>query len=655
MTIFKADTIRAKILTIMLVAGIPIILAAALLIHAKYRSDYRDVEYEALITVKSLAYQHSTQVEGIRNLLITLSEFPEVQQLHKDGANAILQDILKKSPSSLNIGLADRQGNLVASSVPASFNIADRKYFQDALRSKRFSAGEYVVSRAVGKPAIHFALPILDSSGEAFAVLYATYDLTTFETFFKEQKLPENSVMNLTDHRGVVLYRYPLHDKIKPGLQDKPELRSKITTSRDEGTFVAVGLDNTKRFFAYKQLRLFPDDPPYLYLRVTVPEQAALAGVYRLIGISVALCLLAAILAIILTHLLAKQLIIKPVQRMVEVAEAVTAGDLSIRTGLIDRDDELGSLARSIDTMSETLQRRLAERDSAEMQIRRLNKELEHAVQERTQQLETANAYLTEEIEQRSRSQQEITSLNINLQQQKSALEAANQELESFSYSVSHDLRAPLRHISGFSQALSEMLADRLDQGAADYLQRIDQASRRMAELIDGLLTLSRCSREEMHIRPLDLSCMVEEIIQALQQGEPARSVALHICREIKADGDPVLLKAALQNLLSNAWKYTAKTEAPVIEFGCTKTESAPVYFIRDNGAGFSMEFADQLFIPFQRLHLAEEFDGIGIGLATVQRIIQRHGGRIWADSAPNQGTTFYFTLADARVNEASR
>jgi light-regulated signal transduction histidine kinase (bacteriophytochrome) len=224
-------------------------------------------------------------------------------------------------------------------------------------------------------------------------------------------------------------------------------------------------------------------------------------------------------------------------------------------------------------------------------------------------------------------------------------LEAANQELEAFSYSVSHDLRAPLRHLDGFSQMLLEQSGDLLGSDGLDYLNRMRRASQRMGQLIDDLLRLSRISRAEMLREPVDLTAMARDIIADLQAGAPERQVTVVIEEELSAHGDLRLLRVLLENLLSNAWKYSTRTPRARISVGSTG-QAPDTYYIRDNGAGFDMAHADRLFSPFQRLHTETEFPGNGIGLATVQRIIHKHGGRIWPEAAPGEGATFFFTLA---------
>jgi signal transduction histidine kinase len=235
-------------------------------------------------------------------------------------------------------------------------------------------------------------------------------------------------------------------------------------------------------------------------------------------------------------------------------------------------------------------------------------------------------------------------------------LEGTNRELEAFSYSVSHDLRAPLRAIDGFSQILQEDYEQALDDEGMDYLGRVRAASGHMATLIDDLLDLSRVGRRPLRRELVDLSSLAAGILEELRASQPGREVEFSAGENIMAWGDASLLKVALENLLGNAWKFTARKEAARIEFGADKKPGqglqSPVYYVRDNGAGFDQTYADKLFGAFQRLHGQDEFEGTGIGLATVARIVHRHGGRVWAEGTVGEGATFYFTLGGRDVGD---
>ena len=247
--------------------------------------------------------------------------------------------------------------------------------------------------------------------------------------------------------------------------------------------------------------------------------------------------------------------------------------------------------------------------------------------------------------EERRRTARARGELEQRVEQRTAELAAANEELQTFSYTVSHDLRAPLRSMVGFSQALLEDYEGRLDETGKSYLQRVRRGAERMDTLIDDILELSRAARSELNRQTVDLSTLVQEIHAKLKQQTPERTVELSVTSGLEAEGDKRLLQIALDNLLGNAWKYTSKKSIGEIEFGVTQQGDKNVYYVKDNGAGFDMSYADKIFDPFQRLHNVDEFEGTGIGLATVQRIIRRHGGTIWAKGEVDQGATFYFTL----------
>jgi len=225
------------------------------------------------------------------------------------------------------------------------------------------------------------------------------------------------------------------------------------------------------------------------------------------------------------------------------------------------------------------------------------------------------------------------------------ALVEARRELESLTYTIAHDLRAPLRTIDGFARALSEDCGERLDEDGRRYLQHVLDAAHRMSAMLEGLLSLARLSRAEFHPVTLDLAAIARRILDRLQAADPARTIEVSIPDGVAATADPTLLAAALEALLQNAWKFTRGREPARIEIGVQSATPA-VYFVRDNGIGFDMRHAGKLFAPFQRLCPPQEFEGAGIGLATAQRVVHRHGGRIWTEAEPDRGATFYFTLA---------
>jgi PAS domain S-box-containing protein len=264
---------------------------------------------------------------------------------------------------------------------------------------------------------------------------------------------------------------------------------------------------------------------------------------------------------------------------------------------------------------------------------------------------------VVEDISARKEAESQLQQLNITLEQRvierTAQLEAANQELEAFSYSVSHDLRAPLRGIDGFSRILAEDYHDRLDQDGRDHIGRVRRATQHMGMLIDNMLRLSRVTRANLAQTDVDLSRMAADVMAELEKADPRQRPAFSVEPGLAAWGDAALLRIVLENLLDNARKYSGKSPHPRIEFGCTMQRGRMAYFVRDNGAGFDMAYAGRLFGAFQRMHHADEFPGTGIGLATVKRIIRRHDGDIWAESEVGKGATFFFTLGERRNTQS--
>jgi signal transduction histidine kinase len=281
---------------------------------------------------------------------------------------------------------------------------------------------------------------------------------------------------------------------------------------------------------------------------------------------------------------------------------------------------DIGEATRELQASKREAEREVTERRRVEGEVMRLNTELEQRVKERTAQLEYTNG-----------------------------------ELEAFCYTVSHDLRAPLRAIDGFSQALLEDFPRDVPEEAQRYLGRIRSATQRMGQLIEDLLNLSRVSRAELARREIDVGEIARQVATDLHVRNPSRAVEIVVWDDLPANADPRLLRAALENLMGNAWKFTGKVEKPRIEVGALRENGRSTFFVKDNGAGFDMAYANKLFGAFQRLHSERDYAGTGIGLATVQRIVHRHGGRIWADAKPGKGAMFFFTLEAGEAADAPR
>ena len=359
----------------------------------------------------------------------------------------------------------------------------------------------------------------------------------------------------------------------------------------------------------------------------TLYLQSDMKAVSRTVRLSAGIAggvLVVALLAAWLLATMLQGLISQPILALADTAAAVSAGqDYAARAPKFGA-EELGALTDAFNQMLDRIAQQSRAVSESREQLRRYAGELEQRAAERTRELEQRNE---------------------ELRRNAAELLAANSELDAFAYSVSHDLRTPLRSIDGFSQVLLEDYAARLDDAGRDSLHRVRAASQRMGMLIDDLLKLARVTRAELRTGIVDLSAMAQDVATELQRSAPERRIEFVIAPGITARGDVRLLRVVLDNLLGNSWKYTAKQPRPRIEFSMRTENGEPVYAVRDNGAGFDMKYADKLFGVFQRLHSTADFEGTGVGLATVRRIVTRHGGRVWAVAAVDQGATFYFTL----------
>jgi light-regulated signal transduction histidine kinase (bacteriophytochrome) len=331
------------------------------------------------------------------------------------------------------------------------------------------------------------------------------------------------------------------------------------------------------------------------FIVVEISEQAVLTNTGRFLRRVIIFDLILLLIGVTGAFALSRS-ITRPLHLLTGAATAISGGDYT-RLVDVNTGDELGELAGAFNTMV--------------ARVGEAQRELEGKVQERTAELE-----------------------------------AANKELEAFSYSVSHDLRAPLRGIDGFSQALLEDYGDKLDEKGKRFLNRVRSAAQRMAELIDNLLALSQVTRGELMREQVDLSSLARSVAAQLKQGEPGRDIEFDVSKDVLVEGDPRLLLIVIENLFGNAWKFTSKHSHARVEFGLARENGQTVYYVRDDGAGFDMAYAGKLFGAFQRLHQANEFQGTGIGLATVGRIVSRHGGHVWAEGEVEKGATFSFTLS---------
>jgi signal transduction histidine kinase len=513
------------------------------------------------------------------------------------------------APHETNFGFIETDGTLFcnANKTNADIDLSDRSYFQRVMREDRFAIGNYQPDPLVDIPCLSVGYPVHDTHGRLKRVIFGSMSIALLARPLTEPGLAANEACWIVDGAGTLLATYPPTETV-PDTNFSTNVFVRQALTQPTNTFVAPGPNGVNRMFA-----VVPISKTYgsnIFTIVGMPQSTLYAPAERALWRNMSIMGTVALLALIVTWVLSRRLILDPVHTLVATANRLASGDYAARTGGTGRTSELMQLSDSFDAMADKLETRQKQLKTAHLEIQQINAGLEARVQERTVKLENLN-----------------------------------KELEAFSYSVSHDLRAPLRHISGFADLLSRQKPVEADAPSTRYVKLIVSSAEHMGRLVDDLLAFSRMTRSEMTFVSVNLNPLAQEVHEGQMAAVPQRAIEWDIQPLPEVFGDPALLRQVLVNLLSNAVKYTGQRERAKIEIGTMPSETEHIVFVRDNGAGFDMKYAHKLFGVFQRLHDSSEFEGTGIGLANVQRIIHRHGGRVWAESLVEQGATFYFSL----------
>lgn len=543
-----------------------------------------------------------TNAEGSVQLLSGLSHAPELRGANVARCSELLARKFAEFPQYTGILTFDTAGNLRCDALGTlkPQNFSSREYFRKGQSTGKTVIGDPVFGRLTGKAVLPILHPFRDQDQKLEGYLYASYDLQRFAAQLHKTLHP-TAVFAVWGPGATLMARYPQHAEVTGKPMSGSQMADLLANGGVNGIAEFPDIDGVNRVSAVAKVNAKRGNATWITVSLAKEEVAALAhGATRTLIYSAAAGILLSVFA---TVLFGEIVIRRPARRLLQMARRVAADDLTARIGGPYPAGELGELMIAADRIADH-----AEAEHKELQL--LNTRLDQRVTERTAELQ-----------------------------------AANQELEAFCYSVSHDLRSPLRHMQGFAEILASDHAATLDSEGKHCLERIHSATDRMGALIDGLLHLSRITRADINREDVDVTALSARLLTDLARAEPERKVDWQVQPNIVMRGDTNLLDILLQNLLSNAWKFTAKTEHARIEVGSEQRGDEVICFVKDNGAGFDATYIEKLFKPFQRLHMAHEFPGTGIGLATVQRILARLGGRVWIEGQENQGATVYFAL----------
>ena len=594
-------SLRTRILLLALCATLAPAAITAWIVAGDRESDVAQAREKLLLASQRIVEELQDAVRSTAQLEYGLSRARDLDTADRAACSAFLSGVLKEYPQYTGILTIRPDGHLFCDSLRTgrTLLLTDRQYFRRAIEPRTALAIEPAFGRLTGKAVLQIAFPARDEGGALRFVLLASLDLDKFMRG-RARGLPfESAVLMLMDRNGALLTLHP-EGGMRPGASLAGSPLHRLAQRPDDGDLHGeIELGGVSRVWA--AVTPGPRGAPGadLSVLVGVSHSELTAAADRRLKQTLAVVFVASLLAFAIAWGLAEAGIRRPIERMMDATARLGSGDLRARIGEPYGRGELGALMRAHDATAE--------------QLDRLNAELERRVAERTAQLE-----------------------------------AANREIESFSYSVSHDLRTPLRAIDGYAQILGEDYSNSLDDEGRRLLGLVRSRAQRMGDLIDELLLFSRLGRSPLATTRIDMEALVCGVVEDLDTGDAGPRPHIEIGPLPDASGDAALIRQVWMNLLSNAIKFSRKCDDPRIVVSAAGTQGEPAYCVRDNGAGFDMAYYDKLFSVFQRLHGPDEFPGTGVGLAIVQRIVARHGGRVWAESRVGEGAAFYFSLPES-------
>jgi signal transduction histidine kinase len=601
-------SIRARLLLLILFATLIPALVAGIQFLEHRESEIADAQRHLAATAQQVARDLTDAVRSTAQLHYGLSRARDFDTHDPAACSAFLADVLKEHPQYTGILTIKPDGNLFCDSLRTgrALNLTDRRYFQQALASENPLAVEPAFGRLTGIAVLQVAYAVRRETGEPKFVLLASLDLGKYMRSRSEILPRGGAVSALVDGKGTILTWDPDGEKLRgTSIADSPLFRF-ARERHGEEVREDIEVGGVSRIWAASALPEFPEAG--LHVLVGVSRNDLLAAANRNLGQALSILAIVSLLALGGAWALVELGVRRQSARIIAAVVRFSGGDFDARIGKPRPRGEIGNLMAALDHAFELMQ---AQRDV----IQQLNARLERRVAERTMQIETSS-----------------------------------KELEDFTYTVSHDLRTPLRAIDGFSRILEEDYGGKLDDEARRLIGVVRENALKMGQLIDDLLTFSRLGRNPIAATGVDMEALARSALAEIGAPAAAGRVRIEIHPLPEAWGDPASLKQVWMNLLSNAVKFSGKRDQPLIEVsGDGDGADAVVYCVKDNGAGFDMQYYKKLFGVFQRLHGNDEFPGTGVGLAIVRRIVSRHGGRVWAEGKTGEGAAFYFSLPKGR------
>lgn len=606
--------LRVRLLLLVLMAVLPALGLAVYSGFDQRTTARREAQENAQRIARHAAAEQRQIIEGSRQLLVTLAQLKEIRPERAAEAQALFSSLKGVHPFYANLGAIDARGIPFASAmpVPDGVDLSDRSYFKMARATGKFSVGEFQKGRITDKSSLNMAYPLKrEGTGEFLGVVYVALDLGWLTQFASRSDLPEGSTLTVIDRKGTILVRYQAPDFgknwIGQSVTNHPIVMKQIQQGGEvQGTY--IGLDGLKRLYASTPLTR-TGGVPDAHVFVGIPVQTAYAAAHRSMFLSFVFLGIVSTLALAAAWSGGDLFVLRQINGIVTAARQMREGNLSARSKVDYSPGELGQLARSFDEMATTIEKQMQDMRLTQAELKALNEELEARVLERTLDLKRSN-----------------------------------EDLEQFAYVASHDLQEPLRMVSSYIQLLRQRHGDKLDPNAQEYLTFALDGATRMQQLIVDLLAYSRIGRQGKQFADVDLNQVLDRALANLKVVIEESGAEILRAPLPKIHGDLTLLTQVFQNLLGNALKFRGEAR-PAIEITVSPQGREWQFAISDNGIGIAPQDFERVFVVFQRLHNRNTYPGTGIGLSVVKKIIERHGGRIWVESALGKGTTFHFTL----------